>query len=134
MNIVTCAILRNEQDAVLLCRRAPGQNHAGRWEFPGGKQEPGETLAQCLVREMQEELALEVTVSAEICQTIYHYPGGSIQLIAFSCQCTNAQPQLQVHDSFAWVPPFQLLDYDLTEADIPIAQVLIAYSSANSAH
>jgi len=121
MKVVACAILRDSQGRILLCRRAPGQSHAGHWEFPGGKQEAGETLPECLMREMQEELALTIAVGPEIMESDYQYKTGSIRLIALEAYCSGAQPVPSVHDEIAWVEPAHLSRYALTAADVPIA-------------
>jgi 8-oxo-dGTP diphosphatase len=124
MKVVTAAILFNDQGHVLLCRRAPDQSHSGNWEFPGGKREEGETLAQCLERELQEELQIVCKVGAVLAESEYHYDHGSIHLIAMRTQWISGEIQLTVHDRMEWVPVDALETYELSPADIPIAQKL----------
>jgi 8-oxo-dGTP diphosphatase len=125
MKTVTAAII--EQDGrILLARRSRGQDLEGRWEFPGGKQEPGETLAVCLERELREELALTVRAVAVFTENIHHYDGGAIRLVALFAELISGEVALSVHDRFAWVEKMRLLDYNLSPADIPIARKLAA--------
>ena len=82
--IVTAGVIRSD-DTVLIARRESGPL-AGRWEFPGGKLEPGESPEACLARELQEELGLEVQVG-DIFAVVYHeYPSGPILLLAYACR------------------------------------------------
>ena len=63
---VSAGIIRREDGRILICRRGEGRHNAHLWEFPGGKQEPGEDAAACLIRELSEELSLPVTALREI--------------------------------------------------------------------
>lgn len=125
MKEVSAAIII-EDGKVLLARRAKGEKLAGYWEFPGGKREDGETIEQCLVREIREELALHIKVLHEFGVSHYQYPGGEIQLIALSCEIEGGNPTLSVHDAVEWVAVRDLLHYQLAPADIPIAQQIQA--------
>lgn len=68
---------------VLVCQRPAGGHHAGKWEFPGGKVEPGETLEECMQRELREELGIEAEVGPALWQTEHHYPGRSPFVLTF---------------------------------------------------
>ncbi|QVM99617.1 (deoxy)nucleoside triphosphate pyrophosphohydrolase [Pseudomonas rhodesiae] len=110
---------------ILITRRAPGQNLEGLWEFPGGKVEPGETLQECITRELNEELGV-TSVAGEILMTVsYDYPGGTIDLTAILVELQSTQFTVQVHDLYEWVRPDDLLLYDLAPADISIAEELV---------
>jgi 8-oxo-dGTP diphosphatase len=126
MKTVTAAIAIRDQQ-VFLARRAPDQKLAGFWEFPGGKVEPEETLQQCLVRELKEELGVASTAGAEICESIYHYEHGSIRLVGIDTVfgCTDFKPT--VHDQLDWVPLEQLLQKQLAPADVPIAEFIVEH-------
>lgn len=121
---VACAILRNEAGQILLCRRAPGRRESGLWEFPGGKIETGETPAQALHRELQEELNLLCHGEEECCRVSHTYSHGTIELIAIHVAGHAQNPILKDHDLLAWAWPHQLLSYELAPADIPIARYL----------
>ena len=123
MKTVTAAIIwKNNQ--VLLTRRAPKQKLAGFWEFPGGKVEEGESLKQCLERELAEELGVESTVGEEIVTSEYHYDHGAINLIAMNTDLLNEDLTLSVHDEAIWVSVADLMNYQLAPADIRIAAYL----------
>ena len=122
---VTAAVI--EKDAqVLIVRKAPGTRHAGSWEFPGGKVEPGETPEACLEREILEELGIRVRIAHFLCDSVYPYPHATIQLLAFRVDWLSGQIRLSDHDAAAWVKPAALTSWDLLPADIPIARALAA--------
>ncbi len=123
MREVTAAIIAHE-GRILLLRRAPGQKHAGFWEFPGGKTEPGESPQAGLARELQEELGIRVQVGEHLMDSPYTYPGGAINLRAYRVQGSTEGMQLSVHDAAAWCLPQELPGYELTPADIPVARLL----------
>lgn len=110
---------------VLVTRRAPGEKLAGMWEFPGGKLEPDESVQQCIVRELSEELGVVATAGKVVTETVYAYEGGTIHLIAVEVILLDTRLRLSVHDAFKWVPPEGLLEMDLAPADIPIAEEII---------
>ncbi len=122
---VTAAVIARE-GRILLLRRAAGQKHAGFWEFPGGKTEPGETPEDCLERELQEELGIAGHTGAHLVDSPYDYPGGSIILRAYDFHWEGGELQLRVHDAAAWCDPGELTRYALTPADIPVAHALAA--------
>src|SRR6476469_3906122 len=78
---------------VLICQRPDGKSFAGYWEFPGGKREPGETIDQCLRRELREELAIEVTPTHALSPVDHDYPAGSIRLHPWVCTHDAGEPQ-----------------------------------------
>ena len=120
--IVTAAIILNES-RVLIGRRKTNQALGGYWEFPGGKVENGESLVDCLKRELQEELGVNAKVSEDIFMLVDHtYDGGEIQLIAMLADIGDQQPVGTVHDFLAWAPIEELSSYKLAPADLPIAQ------------
>jgi 8-oxo-dGTP diphosphatase len=125
ITIVTAGIIRNQTN-VLLTRRPDNSRHAGKWEFPGGKLEADESPAECLARELREELDLEVQVG-EIYDVIYHrYDFGPILLLAYECTpISKVIRNLQVAEH-CYVPLSQLDRYDLLTADVPLAKKLMA--------
>lgn len=129
MKTVAAAIIEKD-GRVLLTRRSRGQALEGRWEFPGGKQEPGETLAACLEREIREELSIIVRAGDVYSESIYHYDQGAIRLVAMTAELLEGEILLSVHDRCEWVKKHRLNDYDLSPADIPIARKLQADGAA----
>lgn len=123
MKIVTAAIIR-KGERVLLTRRAPGDRHEGSWEFPGGKLEAGETLQQCLERELLEELGVSSKAGPVVCSSDFTYDHGCIRLVAIETTIASDDFQLTAHDRVEWVNLKDLLDYELLPADIPVAKFL----------
>ncbi|HOQ01884.1 MAG TPA: 8-oxo-dGTP diphosphatase MutT [Acetivibrio sp.] len=111
-----------DNDKVLITRRAPKENFAGGWEFPGGKIEINETPEECLIRELKEELNIVVCVGKLCAEVAYDYDDISIDLIAFYCTIVEGEIQMSVHDKYKWVKINDLLKYNLLPADIPIAK------------
>ncbi len=77
---VAAGILIDDRDRVLLMQRLPGKHLAGLWEFPGGKLEPGETIDEALVRELDEELGIEVLASTPLISLPWRYPEKTVRL------------------------------------------------------
>jgi 8-oxo-dGTP diphosphatase len=86
----------------LAARRAPSEKHAGWWEFPGGKFEEGETASQCLVREIKEELELDVEVGEMIGIWIFDHGDVVVRLHVMVCNIVEGEMQLHVHDKVRW--------------------------------
>lgn len=121
--LVTAAILKQD-DHILLTRRLDGTRHAGLWEFPGGKLDPGESPQEGLQRELREELGIEVQVG-EVFDVVYHrYDWGAVLLLAYHCQqLAGTIRNLQVAEH-RWVAPAALASYPILPADIPLIQRL----------
>jgi 8-oxo-dGTP diphosphatase len=119
MLTVLCGIVYNAQNEIFIARRAPHKAMAGKWEFPGGKLEPGEDHHTALQRELEEELGMRVTVKDYLGTSVYQYPDFKIELIAYTCDFISATYHLTDQDRYAWVSKTELLDYDLTAADKP---------------
>ena len=125
MKEVTAAvILKNNK--VLIAQRAPDENLAGKWEFPGGKIERGETPQECLKREIREELDVNIEVLDFFGESIYTYHSGTIKLIAFWCKWISGDFTLKVHSRIVWVNRHELDLYDFAPADIPLMEKLKA--------
>jgi 8-oxo-dGTP diphosphatase len=122
---VTAAIIRDETGRILVARRAPGRSMAGFWEFPGGKIEPGETPADCLRRELQEELGIDSQIGPELARSIHRYDWGPIELIAHEVRWVAGRLTPSDHDRIDWVLPPSLLEIGLAPADLPIARALV---------
>ncbi|NRA46924.1 MAG: (deoxy)nucleoside triphosphate pyrophosphohydrolase [Oligoflexales bacterium] len=121
--LVTAALIQ-KAGKFLVGRRAPTEPLAGMWEFPGGKVEKGESLEQCLIREISEELGIEISVRSYFAESDFKYATGRIKLIAFHCDWISGDLNPSVHDEIDWVDPCQPIAKDLLPADIPILEKL----------
>jgi len=124
MKIVTAAIIRKE-NKILVARRAPGEKLAGFWEFPGGKLEEGETLQECLERELEEEFGIVTKSGRELTSSVYEYEHGAFKIVAIESEIVSGDLNLRVHDKMNWIAIEKLLDVELLPADIAIANYLI---------
>jgi 8-oxo-dGTP diphosphatase len=107
------------QGRLLICRRKPEQYHPLKWEFPGGKVEPGETPDQALARELEEELGIVGAAGKEIMRYQYSYPGRDpILLIFFRVREFNGEPRNVVFHEMRWEPAAKLAEYDFVEGDM----------------
>src|ERR1700755_1458618 len=99
------------RDGKLLITQRHADSHlGGLWEFPGGKREPDETFEQCLVRELREELGIEVEVG-EVVETLTHsYPGKTVMLKFFLCRWKAVEPKALGVQDFQWVTAAELAD------------------------
>ena len=112
--------------SVLLAQRPGYKQQALKWEFPGGKVEPGETAEAALIREIREELSCEVCVIRPLPRSTHTYDRMTIEMIPFVCQLVpgSPEPQPAEHHAIAWVTPSELTSYDLAAADLPVAAAL----------
>ena len=133
MKVVRVAAAVIEKNGrVLLTRRGPGLDSAGRWEFPGGKIEPGESAAEALRREIEEELGLRIRVGEFLC-AVRRKPGGpTIELLAYWAELVGGELRLTDHDAARWVRPQDLASFALTEPDRPVAVLLARGESAKA--
>ena len=103
---------------LLICQRPPGKRHALKWEFPGGKVEPGEEPEQALARELWEELGIRATIGDEISRYKYTYPGRPpILLIFFRISHFEGEPESRDFARIYWEVPQRLPEYDFLEGD-----------------
>ncbi len=111
--------------AVFIAKRK-GENRSGKWEFPGGTLEEGETHEQCLKRELQEELAVAVEVGDIVCMSEYRYTSDwTIRLFVYRATIISGDLTLNDHEELRWVEPADLTKYDFPEADGPVLERLI---------
>ncbi len=104
--------------AVLICQRPPGGHHPGKWEFPGGKVEPGETLEEALRRELKEELDIDATAGTVLWRTEHQYPGRPPFALAFIRVATyEGELHNRIFASVCWARITTLRDYDFLEGD-----------------
>ena len=123
MKRVAAAIIR-DKNKILIARRANIENLVGFWEFPGGKVEEGETLQECLERELKEELGIVIKSGHELISSIYKYEHGSFKIIALDARIISGEVKLRVHDKVRWLLTEEIIEVGLLPADIEIARYL----------
>lgn len=125
MKIVGTAIIVNEQGEILIGQRPLGKDLAGLWEFPGGKQEEGETIQECIIREIKEELDVTAIVEDFLLSVTKQYAHGEFSLEVYKAYLKdeeNLKPL--VHQDLAWVKISDLANYTFPPADIEIIEYL----------
>jgi 8-oxo-dGTP diphosphatase len=121
---VTCAIIEHN-DKVLCTQRSSKMDLPNKWEFPGGKVKE-ETFEACLVREIREELGVEIQVLEQLPSNRHSYSKSKkIQLIPFRCSLQTFKIILLEHSQAKWLPIEKLKSLDWAEADIPIVNYYI---------
>lgn len=123
--VAACALI-DESGRVLIAKRPEGKSLAGLWEFPGGKVEPGETPEAALVRELAEELSIEVTVSRLVPLTFasHAYPRFHLLMPVYACWRWQGRVSSIEGQELAWVMPDELSAYPMPPADEPLKVAL----------
>lgn len=123
MTVVAAIIAREE--SVLICQRRADQQHAGKWEFPGGKVEPGEEPAAALHRELREELAIEASIGAEVARYEYTYRGRNpIELVFYNVREFRGEPTNLIFAQILWEKIENLPSYDFLEGDVELLRIM----------
>jgi 8-oxo-dGTP diphosphatase len=121
--LVAAGVLERE-GRILAARRKRGSHLEGRWEFPGGKIEPGESPEHCLVRELAEEIGVRVQPRG-ILEVVFHqYPEKSVLLLFYRCDLLEGEPRAIECDEVRWVPLVELAALDWAPADVPFVRKL----------
>ncbi len=122
---VVAAVIRRD-GKILITRRLDNVHLGGLWEFPGGKVEPAESLEGALLREIREELGVDIVAGDELFTVEHDYPGKSVRLHFFNCTISFGEPQpLDVSD-LQWVTPTQLAEFDFPPADAELIHKLMS--------
>ena len=123
---VTCGVIRNDNEEILVVQRGAKSDHPGKWEFPGGKVEPGETPETALIRELKEELGIDTWSSclAPLTFASHAYPDFHLLMPLFACRRWQGTPQAREGQELAWVRAGKLKDYPMPPADLPLIPVL----------
>lgn len=124
--IEVAAAIIEKNGKILICRRAENKTRALKWEFPGGKIEPGETPEQAVLRECREELDVDLCVKGEFMRVLHSYPDIEIQLTVFRTAIIGSDPRCIEHKEIRFVYPSELADFELCPADITAAEKIIS--------
>ncbi len=126
---VTCALIIDDQNRMLVAQRSKTMSLPLKWELPGGKIELNETAEDCLVREIKEELDIEIEVLKKLEANKHTYPNIIINLIPFISKHINGIVTLKEHTNYKWLSSNELLNLDWAEADLPILYNYLNYNS-----
>ena len=124
---VTCAVIRNEENEVLIVQRGEFTDHPLKWEFPGGKLNRGETEEECVIREVSEELSIDIVICGRLPEVVHDYGHKKIKLIPFICDSLDELPFLSEHLDFKWINAKNFNEVDFSEADVFVAKNYLEY-------
>lgn len=117
-------VIKNEKGEILCTLRDKSKYDyvSFKWEFPGGKVEEGETSRETLIRELQEELEIEVEIGNFFYQVEHDYPDFHLSMTLFECKLVSKELKTNVHKEVKWLYPEDIMTLDWAAADIPVAQ------------
>ena len=125
MKIVGTAIIVDEKGRILIGQRPEGKALPGLWEFPGGKLEEGETIEQCIIREIKEELNVHCDVGKFLLTVSKEYEHGDFQLMVHEATIKDMEHlKANVHQDLRWVTPQEMKNYEFPPADVEIIEYL----------
>lgn len=113
--VVAAVTLRDGR--VMICQRRPDVHNGLKWEFPGGKLEPGESPEAALARELREELTVEVRVGRVTDAVYYRYADRDVLVLFYMCQIVSGEPRAVDCNDIRWVTPGDLPRFDFAGAD-----------------
>jgi len=124
--LVAAVALVDLDGRVLLQQRPEGRSMAGLWEFPGGKVEAGETPEACLIRELKEELGIDVTAAclAPFTFASHAYPDFHLLMPLYLCRRWQGTPRAREAQALKWLRPAQLAELPMPPADRPLVAML----------
>ena len=124
--LVVAVALVDPDGRVLLQRRPEGKHLAGLWEFPGGKVEPGETPEAALIRELREELGVDISASclAPLTFASHGYEGFHLLMPLYICHRWDGIVRPREGQDLAWVRPSRMKEYAMPPADVPLVAML----------
>ena len=123
--VIGIGVVINAAGDVLIDQRLEEGLLGGMWEFPGGKQEPGEPIEACIARELMEELGIEVSVGDPLITVDHAYSHKKLQFVVHLCRWISGEPQPLASQQVRWVRPEQLKDYPFPAANTRIIEALL---------
>lgn len=129
--VIGVAVIWNEQGQILIDKRRKQGLHGGFWEFPGGKIEPGETIAACIKREIMEELGIVIEVGESLMTIEHDYTKFTVTLCVHNCRYVSGEPQTLECDEIRWVTLDELDKFTFPKANEQIIATLRKNSIVN---
>ena len=129
LHVVAAIICHN--DVVLAARRLPGGAASEKWEFPGGKVEAAESPRDALIREIREELDLEIAIDSELGTFVTDTDRHTIELQCFICQVGEVEPTLRSHSEIKWLRLGEIYTVDWATPDLPAVAKLLQVQNAH---
>lgn len=123
INVVAAIIFKDGK--VLIAKRKPEKSLGGFWEFPGGKIEEGEAPETTAIREIKEELGIQISVDRYLSESVYQYDFGTINLKGYICKFMSGEMSLNDHSEVKWVNIDELKLYKMAPADVKLTECLI---------
>ena len=120
-----------KKDKILIGRRSPIESLSGMWEFPGGKQEAGETIEATIARELKEELAIEVQVGEQLIALDHAYSHKKLRFVVHVCRWIAGEPKPLASQQVRWVKANLLAEYSFPAANSRMIDALIDYLRAD---
>lgn len=117
---VSCALITRQNGQILVTQRSAVMRLPLKWEFPGGKVELNESPEDCVVREIAEELGIQIRIIKRMTSQSYDYGSQIIRLIPFYCELFNGEIKLAEHAAYQWLFAAELVALDWAEADLPV--------------
>ena len=118
------AVISDAEGKILIDRRKPKGEMGGLWEFPGGKIEPGETIEECIEREIKEELAIKIAVGDRLTTITHDYKNFTVTLYVHLCKHLSGDPQPIECDEIHWVEISRMNQYQFPQANTKIINLL----------
>jgi len=122
---ISIAIVQNEQNKILISRRQQGKHLAGKWEFPGGKVEQGESLEGAMLRELKEEVGLSATQFTLFDSLNFQYDQLNLSLHFYLVEGYEGEPVSLEGQEIKWINPSQLSEYDFPKANLTVINKLL---------
>jgi mutator protein MutT len=114
-----------KEDKVLIAQRAKKDEFYGKWEFPGGKMEEGETEKECLARELSEDLGIQAEIGDYLCSSFFEHKGSPMEMRTYYVPSYAGDIKLYDHQEVRWVHVQDLPSYDMPDPDKPIVEKLL---------
>ena len=129
--LVAACVLLDGEGRVLIAKRPEGRSFAGLWEFPGGKVEAGESPEQAVIRELAEELGIDIAAAdlSPLTFASHAYPDFHLLMPLFLCRRWRGEVKRHEGQELVWVKPAELISYPMPRADEPLKAVLPALLS-----